>query len=111
MHGLCLSAERFHAHLADLLRSFGFTQTRFNNDVWLRLDESSKNYEYICSHVDDFMICSKNPQKVMDEICAVYLVKDKSQGPPSYYLGGNERWQRKMVHWMQNVLNRSCSSH
>ena len=68
LYGLCSSAERFHAHLADTLRSFGFTQTCFDNDVWLRLDEAGKQYEYICTHVDDFMICSKNAQRVMDEI-------------------------------------------
>ena len=95
LYGLCSSAERFHAHLADTLRSFGFTQTRFDNDVWLRLDESGKQYEYICTHVDDFMICSKNAQRVMDEICTVYLVKDKSKGPPSYYLGNDYKKDSK----------------
>ena len=95
LYGLCSSAERFHAHLADTLRSFGFAQTRFDNDVWIRLDESGENYEYICTHVDDFMICSKNPQRVMDEICTVYMVKDKSKGPPSYYLGNDYKKDSK----------------
>ena len=89
LYGLCSSAERFHAHLADTLRSFGFTQTRFNNDVWIRLDESGEMCEYICKHVDYFMICSRNPQRVMDEICSVYLVKDSSKRPPSYCLGND----------------------
>ena len=44
LYGLCSSAERFHVHLADTLHSFGFTQTHFDNDVWLRLDESGKQY-------------------------------------------------------------------
>jgi hypothetical protein len=95
LYGLCSSAERFHAHLADTLRSFGFKQTRFDNDVWIRLDDSGKRYEYICTHVDDFMICSRNPKRVMDEICSVYLVKDKSKGPPSYYLGNDYKKDKK----------------
>ena len=98
LYGLCSSAERFHAHLADSLRSFGFVQTRFDNDVWIRLDKSGKCYEYICTHVDDFMICSKDPEAVMKEIESVYLVKESSKGAPSYYLGNdykrdkNGRW-------------------
>ena len=62
--------ERFHAHLADTLRSFGFRQTRYDNDVWIRLDRSKQHYEYVCRHVDDFMICTKNPERVMKEICS-----------------------------------------
>ena len=42
LYGLCSSSERFHANLADNLRSFGFSQTRFDNDVWIRLDESEE---------------------------------------------------------------------
>ena len=78
LYGLCSSSERFHAHLTDTLRSFGFSQTRFDNDVWIRLDESGEQYKYICTHVDDFMICSKDPDWVMKEIELIYLVKDSS---------------------------------
>ena len=95
LYGLCSSAERFHAHLADTLRSFGFKQTRYDNDVWIRLDESGEHYEYICTHVDDFMICSRNPKRVMDEICSVYLVKESSKGPPDYYLGNDYKRDKK----------------
>ena len=95
LYGLCSSSERFHAHLADTLRSFGFSQTRFDNDVWIRLDESGEQYEYICTHVDDFMICSKDPDRVMKEIESIYLVKDSSKGEPSYYLGNDYKKDRK----------------
>eukprot|EP00957_Ditylum_brightwellii_P078616 5976852-Ditylum_brightwellii.AAC.2 len=63
--------------------------TRFNNDVWIRLDKSGKMYEYICTHVDNLMICSKEPDKVVKEIESVYLVKDSSKGQPDYYLGND----------------------
>ena len=95
VYGLCSSAERFRAHLADSLRSFGFKQTRFDNDVWIRFDKSEKMYEYICTHVDDFMICSRNPEKIMEEIELVYLVKDSSKGPPDYYLGNDYKKDKK----------------
>lgn len=86
LYGLCSSSERFHAHLADTISSFGFSQTCFNNDVWIILDESGKHYEYICTHVDNFLIRSKNPEQVMKETESVYLVKHSSKGPPSYYV-------------------------
>jgi len=95
LYGLCSSAERFHAHLADTLRSFGFKQTRYDNDVWIRLDNSKQHYEYVCTHVDDFMICSKNPERVMKEICSVYKVKESSKGEPSYYLGNDYKKDSK----------------
>ena len=98
IYGLASSSERFHTHLADALRSFGWSQTRFDNDVWIRLDESGKMYEYLCTHVDDFMIASKKPEIAMEEIQSVYLVKDSSKGPPDYYLG-NDYKQDKQGRW------------
>ena len=59
-------------HIADTLRSFGFTQTRFDNDVWIRLDESGEMYEYICTHVDDFMIKVKHATLICgDNKCVI----------------------------------------
>ena len=85
LYGLKTSSERWYAHFADTLRGFGFKQSRFDRDVWMRLDKENKLYEYVCTHVDDFMIVSMNPEKVMEQIQSVYTVK--SIGPPEYYLG------------------------
>ena len=80
LYGLRSSAEIFHSHLAETLRSFGFKQTRYDNEFWIRFDEAEKIYEYVCTHLDDFMIVSKNPDPIMKEIESVYLVKDSSKG-------------------------------
>ena len=80
LNGLCSSSERFHEHLVDTLRSFGLSQTRSDNDVWIRLDEYGDHYEYVCTHVDDFMLFSKKPDRIMKEVDSVYLVKDSSKG-------------------------------
>ncbi len=93
LYGLASSAACFHAHFGDTLRSFGFTPTRFDNDVWIRLSHDKKSYEYICSHVDDFCIFAKNPQPIMDQIKSIFTVK--SEGPPEYYLGNDFRQDRK----------------
>ena len=87
LYGLASSSARFHDHLADTFCNMGFKPTRFDNDVWIRCHSSGDSYEYICTHVDDFCIFSREPQLVMDQITAVYTVK--AQGPPDYYLGNN----------------------
>ena len=95
LYGLASSAERFHTHLANSLRSFGFKPTRYDNDVWYRNDDKNSVYEYICTHVDDFMIVSKTPKKVMSEIETIFGVKDSSKGPPDYYLGNDYKKDKK----------------
>ena len=87
LYGLASSAACFYAHFGDTLRSFGFVPTRFDNDVWIRLNKDKKAYEYVCSHVDDFCIFSRDPEFIMTEIKSVFTVK--SEGPPAYYLGND----------------------
>jgi hypothetical protein len=58
----------------------------------MRLGSEERNYKYICTHVDDFMIVSLNPERIMEEIQRVYAVR--SIGPPEYYFG-NDYQQNK----------------
>ena len=46
LYGLRTSYERWHAHLANTLRSFNFKPTRYNNHVWIRQHEDSDCYDY-----------------------------------------------------------------
>ena len=45
------------------------------------------HYEYVASYVDDILIWSKDPMRVMAKLKAVYTMK--GVGIPEYYLGGN----------------------
>ena len=63
--------------------------------MWIRLDKEKNSYEYICIHVDDFMIVSKNAGKVTEEIESVYSVKESSKGSPEYYLGNDYKNDNK----------------
>ena len=65
---VCFIIESFNSHLADTICSFGFAQTHFYNDVWISHDDYGKHYEYICTHVNDFMIFPSNPEKFMKDI-------------------------------------------
>ena len=93
LYGLSSSSERWHSHFSDTLRSIGFKPTRYDRDVWIRLSATKVNYEYLCTHVDDFMIVSHNPEAVMQAIQDVYAVK--SIGPPEYYLGNDYKMDKK----------------
>jgi len=50
-------------------------------------------YEYVCSHVDEFCIFSRDPELIMKQIKSVFTVK--SEGPPEYYLGNDFKKDRK----------------
>ena len=71
-----------------MLRGLGFQPTRYDKDVWIKPSEDESTCEYLCTHVDDFMIVGKKPQITMDKLKKVYTIK--SEGPPDYYYLGND---------------------
>jgi hypothetical protein len=93
LYGLATSGERWHKHFADSLLGLGFTPTRYDRDVWLRKYKDGKSYEYICIHVDDFCITSKDPEKVMASIKEIYNIK--SSGDLEYFLGNDYKIDKK----------------
>ena len=93
LYGLATSGERWHKHFADTLLNLGFQPTRYDRDVWLRKYKDGKTYEYICIHVDDFCITSKDPESVMESIKAIYNVK--SSGKLNYFLGNDYKLDKK----------------
>ena len=88
LYGLRTSSDRWHSHFADMLRGLGFQPTRYDKDVWIKPSEDESTCEYLCTHVDDFMIVGKKPQIIMDKLKKVYTIK--SEGPPDYYYLGND---------------------
>ena len=87
LYGLRSSSRAFRAHFADFLRSLGFFATRYDRDVWMRKRDDEDGYDYVCTHVDDFKIVARDPERWKSLISAAFLLK--SIGPPSYYLGNN----------------------
>jgi len=85
LYGLKTSGNRWHAHFANTLHSMGFSPTRFDPDVWLRMRDDESGYDYISTYVDDFLITAKNPWPFMGQLQAVYKIKDPSS--PTTYLG------------------------
>ena len=102
LYGLVTSAERWHQHFADTLRSFGFTPTKYDRDVWIRPD-GNECYEYICIHVDDFRIFAKDPQKIMNQLQSKYTIKNI--GVDNYFLGGEYKVSSK------GMVSLGCSTY
>ena len=90
LYGLRSSSKAFRSHFAEFLRSIGFQSTMFDRDVWMRLREDGDGYDYICTHVDDFKIVARDPNRWMTLIEGAFLIKSK--GPPDYYLGNDYRF-------------------
>ena len=98
LYGLRSSSRAFRAHFADFLKSMGFVATRYDRDVWMRARETCDGYDYLCTHVDDFKIVAKEPERWKDKISAAFLLK--SIGPPSYYLGNDYNYSEQEGAWV-----------
>jgi hypothetical protein len=78
------------------LRSMGYRPTKADTDFWMK--DCDSNYEYIAIYVDDALVYSKDPMKIIKELQRDYILK--GIGVPRYYLGGDiveleEAWQRQ----------------
>lgn len=98
LYGLRSSSRAFRTHFADFLRSLGFSATRYDRDVWMRKRESEDGYDYICTHVDDFKIVARDPERWKAHISGAFLLK--SIGPPAYYLGNDYNFSDTEGAWV-----------
>ena len=98
IYGLQSSSTALRAHFADFLRSLGFSAALYDRDVWMREREEKDGYDYICTHVDDFKIVARDPERWKSHISAVFLLK--SIGPPSYYLGNDYNFSAEENAWV-----------
>ena len=86
LYGLRSSAARFHEHLAQTIQNLGFKPSKLDPDLYIR-EVKGSHYEMIATYVDDLLVFSKNPMKIIEELKKVYTLK--GVGEPEYYLGGN----------------------
>ena len=62
-YGLRTSAARFHEHLTDNFRKFGYVPSKADPNLFYK--DMGDHYEYIASYVDDILIWSRDTMKVM----------------------------------------------
>jgi hypothetical protein len=63
----------------------GFFPSKAESDIWMR--QVDDHYEYIAVYVDDLMIASKDPSKLVDTLTNEYKFKLKGSGPVTFHLG------------------------
>jgi hypothetical protein len=89
LYGLRSSGALWLDHLAATLREAGFKACKMDADVWMRpavKADSSKYYEYVLCYVDDILVVSEQPKRIMEGLEAKYMLKAGSVGEPTMYL-------------------------
>ena len=73
-----------------IVNTLGFTPTRADPDVNIRTQKTPQGtpyYEYLLVYVDDVLVVSHNPGKIMEAIGLEFEIKNNFCGPPTTYLG------------------------
>ncbi len=84
-YGLKSSPARFHERLSQRLREMGFRPSKADFDLWMR--SKGDHYEYLATYVDDLLVFSREPLKIIEEVKKDFLLTEA--GKPEYYQGGD----------------------
>lgn len=90
LYGLRTSGASWRAMLASSMADLGFRSCLADADVWIRraLDQrGNPYYEYALIYVDDILVISHEPVKIMDALQKIYTFKTCDE--PTRYLGAN----------------------
>ena len=91
LYGLKSSGAAYRAHFANTLIELGFKSCHADPDVWMRpstkVESGFEYYEYLLTYVDDCLIVSHDPKKIISTLQDEYKYRLKDVGPPTRYLG------------------------
>ena len=85
LYGLISSGLRWSERFSEVLISMGFFASKAEPQIWMR--DMGDHYEYIAVYVDDLLICSKDPQAIVDTLTNDHKFKLKGTGPIDFHLG------------------------
>lgn len=83
--GLRTSGLRWHETARRLSHGNGGFPCKMEPDIWLR--DCGDHYEHVAACVDDLLIVSKEPQKIIDLLIIKHNFKLKGTGPIEHHLG------------------------
>jgi hypothetical protein len=89
LYGLKSSGAAWHSSFAGTLNNLGFMSSLADPDVWMRpanKRNGSPYYEYIFVYVDDLLVISESPKRILQGINQVYRMKEGSITIPELYL-------------------------
>lgn len=99
-----------------ITEQLGFTSTRIDPDVYIRKGSKPngfKYYEMLLVYVDDCLVVSHDPEKIMIDIGKEFEIKNGEYGAPEFYLGagiekynvdGEEYWSMKSDKYVKNAV-------
>jgi hypothetical protein len=103
LYGLRSSGAQWHDHLAATLQDAGFKACKADANVWMRpaiKADGSKYYEYVLCYVDDLLVVSEHPKRIMEGLEARYMLKAGSVSEPTTYLGA-----KVSKYWLEHSDN------
>ena len=97
LYGLKSSGAAWRAHLAQSMTDLDYSPCQADADVWMRpmtKPDGFEYWEYVLIYVDDIMVISHEPEKLMESLSALYRLKEdpktkKGYGVPTKYLGAD----------------------
>jgi hypothetical protein len=95
LYGLKSSGAAWRSHLANTLRSLGFTSCLADPDVWYRAARKpcgAEYYEYILVYVDDVLALSHQPEVIMQSLETYYRLKGGYSKPTQYLGAAVKEW-------------------
>ena len=66
LYGLRLSGKQSGDYLSDCLRDLGFSQSLAEPQIFMRLNEQAKLWEYVAVYVDELCIVMKDPETFLE---------------------------------------------
>ena len=85
LYSLKSSGLRWSERFSDVLYKMRFFPLKMQKDIWIC--EADGLYRYIGVYVDDLIIISKNPNRIIDVLQEQHNFKLKGTSPISFHLG------------------------
>ena len=94
----------------------GFTESRADPDLWIKQAANSESYEYIASHIDDFVIVSKTPEIYIKKLQEAFPIRNIERNPTSYLgndltLNKNKTMKVSMTKYINETIRRFEQKH
>ena len=113
LYRLKTSAARWNEEFADILTKLGFRSSLANADLWI--GDMNAHYKYMAGYVNDLIIVSKDPMKLIKELKDAEGYTLKGVGKPKYYLGddiartrGKDGKRKPILSAKTNIKTLSC---
>ena len=79
LNGLKSSGLRWSQRIHDIMSQLKFRPCKTDPCVWLR--EMRDKYKYMAMYVDDLLMASEEPQKIIQDLKDKFMLKIKGDGP------------------------------